>query len=473
MQSRQLPVGTSLVLAFLLASCGVPFGSSYRIKSQAVRASYLPSAGELEVDANWRLRNSSSDPLDALELRLPASPAFGAAALAAEVNARATAVSPVRSGMPGRFVLSLDPPWSGKRDGVVRIRYRLALGSAERPSPAAFYLGFGDWFPELAPPPGRFSRARSRGREVHLQILVPREFRVLTAGELEEVRTSTASLEYRFLGRHHDGPPFLLAGRYEEQKVFAQGRDVILWTFGPLPPSEAQTIAARLARAAEIYRKNFGALAGSSGPIWIVEQPDRSRLARPFAEGVLLDESWFAQARTAPDFVSAERALAGVWFGIAVRPEPDAAIVLGEGAPEYATLLAEQTTSGPWTRRSAVTAWLARYDRARIGLKEVPILQIKLANATPATRELAASKAALFYIALEDHCGATIVRRALAHLVRSLRGSSAGLAELRSALEEATGQDLAEFFREWLEHVGIPGTFRARYQSAGGDASVE
>ncbi len=70
----------------------------------------------------------------------------------------------------------------------------------------------------------------------------------------------------------------------------------------------------------------------------------------------------------------------------------------------------------------------------------------------------------LFLLALEAQCGKEKLRRALAWMVRSLRGKPVGYEDLRSALEGETRQNLSELFRVWLKHPGIPGDFRARYE---------
>ena len=74
------------------------------------------------------------------------------------------------------------------------------------------------------------------------------------------------------------------------------------------------------------------------------------------------------------------------------------------------------------------------------------------------------AKAELFLLALEAQCGKEKLRRALAWMVRSLRGKPVDYEDLRSALEAETRQNLSEFFRVWLNHPGIPGDFRARYE---------
>ena len=78
-------------------------------------------------------------------------------------------------------------------------------------------------------------------------------------------------------------------------------------------------------------------------------------------------------------------------------------------------------------------------------------------------RRIAAAKAALFFIALEDAYGAAPVRSGLAQVVALLRGKEVGFNDLRAALEQTTGKNLAEPFRVWLYRTGMPQEFRDRY----------
>jgi aminopeptidase N len=84
----------------------------------------------------------------------------------------------------------------------------------------------------------------------------------------------------------------------------------------------------------------------------------------------------------------------------------------------------------------------------------------------PEQRAISLAKAPLFFIALEDQCGEEAVRKALARVVNLLKGQQAGYNEIRSAIEETSGKDLAEFFRVWLYEKGIPKDFRSRYEQA-------
>ena len=80
-------------------------------------------------------------------------------------------------------------------------------------------------------------------------------------------------------------------------------------------------------------------------------------------------------------------------------------------------------------------------------------------------RRIARLKAALFFIALEDADGEAPVRQGLKQVVTILGGQEVGYDDVRSALEQSTGKNLAEPFRTWLYSKGMPQDFRARYQS--------
>ena len=58
------------------------------------------------------------------------------------------------------------------------------------------------------------------------------------------------------------------------------------------------------------------------------------------------------------------------------------------------------------------------------------------------------------------------MRTALKRIVTLLRGQEVGYNEIRSAIEQESGKDLAEFFRRWLYELGIPKNFSAKYQPA-------
>ena len=160
------------------------------------------------------------------------------------------------------------------------------------------------------------------------------------------------------------------------------------------------------------------------------------------------------------DMVS--HALAHNWFGDELAPTPDAALGMGEGLPEYATIVIEEARNGPAARRDRILRYLRRYEEARKQANETP-LGLTMMTDPIAQRRIALAKAPLFYVELEDICGEAPMRSGLAHLVALLRGQEIGYDDLRSALEQATNRNLAGPFRVWLNEKGIPQDFLDRY----------
>jgi aminopeptidase N len=54
-------------------------------------------------------------------------------------------------------------------------------------------------------------------------------------------------------------------------------------------------------------------------------------------------------------------------------------------------------------------------------------------------------------------------QRALRHLLKAYPGGNWRADDLRSALEQECGKNLAPLFRRWLVDPGIPEDFRGRY----------
>ena len=232
----------------------------------------------------------------------------------------------------------------------------------------------------------------------------------------------------------------------------------------PTAPQSAST---------KTYSTVFEPLAKKTEPVWIAET--HARLAQRTAGeegpagtgipyGALLNRQAFALGAASEAFLDlAEHELAHTWFGQSLMPRPEAELVLGKSLSDYAVLVAAEARGGEPARRRHVALLLRYYDEARKEAVEKPLIAL-----TPSDpweqRVLAYNKGVLFYVALEDQFGKENVRRALAHLIRSTQGGSAGFSELRAALELETHQSLAEFFRTWLFTIGLPDAFRTRYK---------
>ena len=158
-------------------------------------------------------------------------------------------------------------------------------------------------------------------------------------------------------------------------------------------------------------------------------------------------------------------AIAHDWFGQQIYPTPFAALGLGEGLPEYATIVIDEASKGEAGRRQRIMEYLRAYDEASKKAVEIPLGTAKLTD-PPEQRAISLAKAPLFFIALEDQCGEAPVRAALKRIVTLLRGQEVGYNEIRSAIEQESGKDLAASFRRWLYELGIPKDFSAKYQPA-------
>lgn len=161
------------------------------------------------------------------------------------------------------------------------------------------------------------------------------------------------------------------------------------------------------------------------------------------------------------------QALAHSWFGVEMYPEPDAAVGIGEGLPNYATIVVDESSGGDAARRRRIRKFLEAYETTVQQTEGTPNAEKSIITTMLydpfVQRRMAAAKAALFLISLEDAYGEAPVRSGLAQVVALLRGKKVGFNDLRAALEQTTGKNLAEPFRVWLYRTGVPQDFRDRY----------
>jgi aminopeptidase N len=151
------------------------------------------------------------------------------------------------------------------------------------------------------------------------------------------------------------------------------------------------------------------------------------------------------------------------WFGDEVFFSRFTAIGIGEGLPEYATIVAERETKGLEGRRALVSQYLRDYDEARKGAEEIP-LGVTTRTDPPAQQFISEAKAALFFVAIEDACGEQQMHDGLKELLALLHGQEVSYGSLRSELEYRSRKNLAQVFRVWLNDKGVPADFRTRYQ---------
>jgi len=485
-RSAPRPLAAALVLAIALieSSCAVPLAPGYRILKQSTGIHFVPgSPPELQVSANYKLENSGNSDLSFVDVKFPDEAAFGRTSLRVELDGKQVALASLpreyKETDPNALRIAFDPPWTRKQTHELTISYvfrepknagsRITLGEAD------FHLGFRDWLPELEPPRHLLAPEPKRPDHTLYTVRVPAGFVVLARGTAKGQRKDGEEIEYRFELRKKDAPPFVIAGRYTSWPQKPNSRTPIFWTLQPLSDDPGPA-AEQIMAAWEILEKDFGPLGKNFEVPHIVEasglrghfggEQSDGPAAAAFPGGALANPAAFALGTGNDRFLeSVTHALAHNWFGDAMTPTADAALGIGEGLPEYATVVIDAERHGPAARHRRASEYLRRYDEALQHAEETPLGITTLSSPAP-QRRIALAKAPLFYVALEDACGPERVRAGLANLVALLRGKEVDYNDLRAELEQSTGKQLGELFRVWLNRKGIPEDVRSRYQPA-------
>jgi hypothetical protein len=485
---RTLALALIPVLLLLCAfSCDVPLVPGYQILRESREVRFVPGESPtLHIRGTFKLENTGNGDLAFVDVTLPEENAFGRRNVRMELNGRETAPASVpaeyQQDRPNAVRIPFDPPWKHKATVQLTIEYDLVSPQDPGPritlGPSEFHLGSRGWFPALQPPKHVLSRYPRRPKITPYTVRVPSDFLVLARGTPKGRKKAGGETEYRFALSQDDLPPFVVAGKYVPSPADSQPDSAAFWTLQPLP-SEPQQAVAEITRTWNVLVNDFGPLDQNISVPHVVESPELrghtggNDLAGPmavaasFPGGVLVNPAALALGIDSDPFLEmVTHSLAHNWFGDEMYPAPDAAVGLGEGLPEYATIVVDEARNGPSARRKRIEKYLAEYDEARKGGAE-KALGITMLNDLPAQRRIALAKAPLFFVALEDACGADAMQNGLKHMVDVLRGQEASYDSLRSALEESSGKNLAELFRVWLNDDGIPADFRSRYQSNG------
>ena len=442
---------------------------------------FVPTGSpELHITGRFTLHNLGNIDLPFADVTLPEENAFGRRNVRVEVDGHEVAPENIpaeyQQDNPNAVRIPFSPTWQPKRSLDLVIEYdlvspedagsRITLGEDE------FHLGSRGWFPILQPPKHAFSPFPKRPNVAVYTVRVPSNFLVLARGTPKGQKKQGAETEYRFRLLKDDLPPYVIAGKYVESPAGRSPDSAAFWTLKPLP-SDPSKAAKEMAQAWDILEKDFGPLDRSMSAPHVVESPELRRhtsgdepgpAAAAFPGGVLVNPAALALGTESDQFLEmVTHSLAHNWFGDEMYPAPDAALGLGEGLPEYATIVIEEARNGTSGRRERIERYLKEYDEARKSADE-KLLGITMLTDPPGERRIALAKAPLFFVALEDACGPEAMRDGLKQMVELLRGQEASYDSLRSALETASGKDLAEVFRVWLNQKDVPQDFRERYQ---------
>ena len=460
-------------------SCAVPLAPGYRILKQSCEVSFVSGPpAQLQIHEVYRLQNVGNSDLTFLDAIFPDEKSFGRGDLRVEIEGRAVTLANLpgdyQAAEPAALRIPLESPWQFKQIRNLSIQYtlsspensgaRITLGENE------FHLGSRGWFPELEAPKHLFAPNPQSPNPVIYTFRVPSDFVLLARGTRKGQKKDGNETEYRFVLTKDDLPPFVVAGRYVASPANRRSQSAVFWTLAPLKDDPSSAVG-QIAAAWTTLETDFGPLDKNIAAPHIVESPELrghfsaedGAAAVAFPGGAIVNPAALALGSNSSEFLDlVAHALAHNWFGDELRPSSEASIGIGEGLPEYATIVIDEARNGPAGRRRRVLEYLRRYDDARARADEMPLGATLLTDPV-GPRRIALAKAPLFYVALEDVCGPAEVRKALAHLVSLLRGQEVDYKELRSALEQSTSRNLGPMFRVWLNLKGIPQDFRDRY----------
>jgi hypothetical protein len=458
---------------FCAVGCTAALGPGYTIEKQEVRVRFLPGPEpKILLEADYQLRNSGIQHLSSLELRLPGRRRFHVAAAHAHWDG-AVLDFETSSTNPRNTLLRFPGAWQVSARHTLHLSAEILQPDPGEPSLSfasdAFFLPAQGWSPELLPAKGLFPTGGVPPARWDLIVVVPDNFVVHTSGKEVKTSRSHGELLVRATQAPRDPYPFVMAGRYDSTSLDTPKQKVYLWTRTAQQASGLKTASDSLVRAINAYDLAFGSRSKDAHPLWIVECPVA---AGCFSTPVSAYAGFFGEAEepTSAEMASLDTILADISGGIpkigAVVAPSLAASWLGYGqnpgfyeqeAPLYA-LPAYAAALG----RESIEGTSIREETIRRALRSIPWNAPKQKAEDPA---LLRAKSFLFFYALRERYGQAAFDHALSHMLDARRGRGFNLADLISAFEQETHQNVAEFVRLWMKHPGVPDEFRARHEN--------
>ena len=471
-----------------LSGCGLTLGPTYAIKAQHIEVTYQAAQPEiLAIRASYRLKNEGTRPIDALELELPSAQIFATANIQITWSGRRLHADAAAD--PDHFRLAFGSGFDREKTADLTVSYELKVPAdraalAPGAAPAIFLPSYG-WYPVLQAPPAFLGQGGAPPKQWDLVLRFPENYRVYASGHERGSHRNGGEQELRFSEKKEIYSPFAIAGPYTEQRANMPSGEVIFWAANPFPSSQAQKLAERIAADEKFLDDEF-ASAKRSGPVRIIEcPPAESPLPpRPWiaftgclpVPGSAVVDAGFLERGSAPGDNSTEQEilhsidmqLAASRFYFLARANPSGSPYPMAAAGDYAVWTLD-ISHDLQNRDNSIRALLTQFTGS-VPARERALAAVSRDDAI-AIRESAHLKSELFFIALEDRCGAPHLRAALSMLMRVTSGGTWGVPELRSAMETECGANLADIFRAWIDQPGIPADFQSRYAGgASGDA---
>ncbi|MFZ3331287.1 MAG: M1 family aminopeptidase [Candidatus Acidiferrales bacterium] len=476
----------SLLLTLCATSCIAPLAPGYQILKESREVRFVPGpTPELQIHSTYTLLNSGTTSLSFIDVVFPDEKLYGRKNLRVQLDGREATPAQLpeeyRQESPEALRIALDPPWERKQKRDLIIDYSFSspadLGSRITLGPDDFHLGHRGWIPLPQPPKRVLAPYPARPPKMSYAIRVPENFLVLARGKLAGRKKDGNEVVYRFDLGKDDLSPYVVAGRYQDSSSASKSSDVSFWTLQPLK-DEPASAAQRINAAWSTLQSAFGPLDKNIAQPHIVESPELrahgddedAAAVAAFPGGALVGTKALALGWQSDELIEKiTHALAHSWFGDQMYPAANAEVGLGEGLPDYATVVGDEAQGGEPARRKRILELLHIYDEAVQQAAVTPNPEKPIIDVTPydpiLQRRIARAKAALFFTSLEDAYGATNVRHALTQVVALLGGKDVGYDDIRSALEQSTGKDLAVPFRTWLYNKGLPQDFRNQYEN--------
>jgi hypothetical protein len=476
----------SLILTICASSCIAPLAPGYQILKESREVRFVPGATpELQIHSTYTLLNSGTTSLSFIDVVFPDEKLYGRKSLRVQLDGREVTPAKLpdeyRQGSPEALRIALAPPWERRQKRELVIDYTFSspadLGSRITLGPDNFHLGHRGWIPLPQPPKRVLAPYPARPPKMSYTIRVPENFLVLARGKLASRKKEGNEIVYRFDLSKSDLSPYVVAGRYVDSSRDRQSANVSLWTLQPLKDDPAAA-AKHISAVWSTLQSDFGPLDKNIAQPHVVESPELrahgddedSAAVASFPGGALISPGALALGWQSDELIEKiTHALAHSWFGDQMYPAANAQVGLGEGLPDYATVVADEAQGGESARRKRILELLHTYDEAVQQAAATPNPEKSIIDVTPydpvLQRRIARAKAALFFISLEDAYGPTPVRHALTQVVALLGGKDVGYDDVRSAMEQSTNKYLAVPFRTWLYNKGLPQDFRNQYEN--------
>jgi hypothetical protein len=468
MKRRTLAFAPLLLLPIaLLAGCNAALGPGYTVKKQRLDARWTGTP-ELAVRGSYRLQNTGKGPLDFIEVTLP--PESRRSGLQVMVDRLPVATQPADKLAPeGTVRIPINPPLPLKKKRDLVIEYRLAGSVGDVTTTPSFYLETSGWYPALREREGLFGSGGAPPEKWDLRVTAPRDFLVHASGQPKGRKRRDDLVEHRFRQRRgQDFDPFVVAGRYHERPHKTKDLAVKLWLYCPPDAGHAERIAQRIAGIVGIYERIFGPRGENPPPVYFVDTPaplPESRLQYLRA----IPNVMLSAGRSEPENLESISnlmlmGLSYTWFGHLVHAAPDEEFLLTDAIAFYAGIKAAEVLDSE-ARAEEIQRMIQRYGKLPDSSKQMNLLTLRSADVNDLNSFGSAMfKGVLFYFALEDRFTEKVLSAAFSRILLAFRGRMWNINDLRVAIHLETGEDPADFFRQWLNQPGIPEEFRKRYE---------